>query len=263
LAARAAEEGVSISTVGLGGEFQDDVLTALADRSGGRAIFLRRPADIPQAIAYELSRTRAVTARAVTLHITPAVGVALRRATSIRPVLTTLYENAPGAPMSDFGALATLHLGDLSSGTPFALLLEFLSPPRSAGTYALAQIVAASDGATVASATLEVNSQSHPPALPESVLDAAARASVARLQRRALHMATTGATDEAIRLLKTSATRLDELGERSLAEVTRSQADALSRSGQPTPLATKEITYATRRLGGDGERVTGSRGVGE
>jgi hypothetical protein len=261
LAAKAAEEGVSISTVGLGGEFQDDVLTALADRSGGRAIFLRRPADIPQAIAHELRQARAVAARAVTLHITPAAGVTLRRATSIRPVLTTLHENAPDAQAGDFGALATLHLGDLANGAPFALLLEFLSPPRPAGTHALAQIVAASDGATVASATLEVNSQSHPPALPEHVLDAAARAGVARLQRRALHMVTTGATDEAIRLLKTAATRLDELGERSLAEVTRSQADALTRSGQPTPLATKEITYATRRLGGDVER--GRRGDGE
>src|SRR5215210_2713428 len=67
LASTAAAEGISISTIGLGGEFEQDVLTGLADRSAGRAVFLRNPEDIPRAIATELHAARAVAARGVTL----------------------------------------------------------------------------------------------------------------------------------------------------------------------------------------------------
>jgi len=39
--------------------------------------------------------------------------------------------------------------------------------------------------------------------------------------------------------------------ERALAEVARAQATALEQTGQANPLATKELIYATRRLGGE------------
>src|SRR5262245_51854787 len=96
LASTAAAEGVAISTIGLGGEFQEEVLTALADRSGGRALFLHKPDDIPRTIAAELDAARAAAARAVALRVAPATGAALRRVTRIRPDLATLYEGADG-----------------------------------------------------------------------------------------------------------------------------------------------------------------------
>ncbi|MBC8162192.1 MAG: VWA domain-containing protein, partial [Roseiflexaceae bacterium] len=46
LAARAAAEGVAISTFGLGGEFQEALLTRIADATGGQARLVRRAEDI-------------------------------------------------------------------------------------------------------------------------------------------------------------------------------------------------------------------------
>lgn len=247
LAGSAAGEGVAISTLGLGGEFQEDVLTALADRSGGRASFLRTPDEIPQAIAAELSAARAVAARAVDLRIAAEGGAVLRRVTRIRPTLASLYENhAPERPLA---APPTIHLGDLAAGRPATLLLEFLAPAHGLGRAPLGRVMVGADGAPATEAALFVGYQSGAPAPPAAVFDAAARASAARLQRRALTALAAGTPAEAVRLLRAAAARFADLGERSLAADADAQAAALERTGRTTALDAKQLTYATRRLG--------------
>jgi len=251
LASAAAAEGIAISTVGLGGEFQEDLLTGLADRSAGRAVFLRKPDDIPQAIAAELGAARAVAARAATLSIAAAGGVTLRRITRIPPALTALepgnsYVSQDGAPRDS----AEIRLGDIEANISLVLLLELLAPPHSAGLASLARLTLASEGAADAEAELVASYGDMVAAAPE-VLDAAARANAARLQQRGLEAAARGERLIAAQLLRAAATRLDDLGERALAEIARGQAAALEHGSPTNPLATKELTYATRRLGGE------------
>ncbi len=150
LASAAAAEGIAISTIGLGGEFQEEVLTELADRSGGRALFLSKPEEIPRTVAAELDAARAVAARAVALHIAPAEGVVLRRATRIRPALATLHEDASAV------SPPSLPLGDIAAGAVVTLLLEFLAPPRAAGRAPLAQLTLTSAAAPATAAALFV-----------------------------------------------------------------------------------------------------------
>jgi len=260
LASAAASEGVAISTIGLGGEFQEDVLLALADRSGGRAMFLHKPEDIPQAIAAELSAARAVAARAVDLHVAPADGVVLRHVTRISPSLAALHaehdlsqSTTAHADTSDEaggrGGPLVFHLGDLEAGTPVTLLLECLAPPQPAGRAALLQLALTSGGAPAIATQLFATYQDSVPMPPPQVLDAAARASTARLQRRALAAIADGAIPEAVRLLRAAAARLADLNERALAADARAQADTLERTGQAASLERKKLTYATRRLG--------------
>jgi hypothetical protein len=247
LAGAAAAEGVTICTIGLGGEFQVEVLTALADRSGGRALFLRTIAEIPRAVASELAAARTVAARSVALRVAPAPGVALRRATRIRPSLTALFES-PSTDGAGAGPI-DLHLGDLEAPAPAVLLLEFLAPPHAPGHAPLGQLVLTAEGVAAVQEDLLVSYQASAPLPPLDVLDAAARASAARLQRRALAALASSQTAEAIRLLRAAATRLDDLGERTLAEAARGQAAALEHTGRADSLAAKELAYATRRLG--------------
>jgi Ca-activated chloride channel homolog len=245
LAKAAAAEGVAISTIGLGGEFQEEVLTDLADRSGGRALFLHKPDDIPRTVAAELDMARAAVARAVSLRVAPAAA-AVRRVTRIRPDLATLYEGVAGEEPPD------LPLGDVVGGAQIILLLELLAPPakqRATGV-PLAQLALTSAGASIAQAELHADYRSVAPSHPPEVLDAAARAAVARLQRRAVATAI-GNPGEAARLLRAAAARLDALGEQALAGAARAQAQALEQGGAANALATKELTYATRRLGGE------------
>lgn len=244
LASTAGAERITISTIGLGGEFQEAVLTEIADRSGGRALFLHRPTDIPHTIAAELEAARMVAARALTLTLQLEPQVALRRVTRIRPSLTVLYEqHHPGEPAP------AIPIGDLEAHAPAALLLELLVPPHTPGTAFIGHMSVSSSGGSVVDQALSVFYQSVMPAQAPEVIDAAARASVARLQRRALAAAASGNAHEAARLLRASAERLDELGEPALASTARTQAHAFDTAGRADRLATKELTYATRRLG--------------
>jgi Ca-activated chloride channel homolog len=141
-------------------------------------------------------------------------------------------------------------LGDLRAGEPLVLLLEFLSPPRAAGRAALGRLTVGAAGAQAA-LDLVVSYRADVPPPPPQVLDAAARAAAARLQQRALEAAARSERPEAARLLRAAAGRLDDLGEHALADIARDQAATIERTGQANALATKELTYATRRLGGE------------
>jgi hypothetical protein len=252
LASAAAAEGIAISTIGLGGEFEEEVLTELADRSAGRAVFLRKPEDIPHTIAAELHAARAVAARSVTLGITPATGITPHRITRIRPALTVLEPLERQHPQNGQPSeLVEVRLGDIETNTPVVVLLELLAPPREVGMAALGHITLASAGQPAAEVAIQASYQEHSDIAPPAVLDAAARANAARLQQRALEKAARGDVPEAARLLRAAALRLDNLNERRLAEIARGQATALEQSGATNPLATKELIYATRRLGGE------------
>ncbi|MEO7910335.1 MAG: VWA domain-containing protein [Roseiflexaceae bacterium] len=252
LASVAAAEGITISTIGLGGEFEEDVLTGMADRSAGRAVFLRKHEDIPRAIAAELHAARAVAARVVTIGIAPVAGVTLHRITRIRPALTVLEPIEHQYPQDGLqSGLVEVRLGDVEANTPVLLLLELLAPPRELGLAALARITLASEGTPVAEIELQANYQEQSAMTPLEVLDAAARANAARLQQRALDTAARGAGPEAARLLRAAAGRFDALAEHRLAEIARAQATTLEQGGAANPLATKELIYATRRLGGE------------
>jgi hypothetical protein len=245
LARRATAAGISISTLGLGGDFQEDLLTALADMSGGRAVFVRHAAEIPEAVAHELAAARAVAAQSVMLRLELAEGVMLRQATRIAPTLTPLE------PLAAVPGVLALRLGDLEPGQPAVVLLELLVPPAAVVSGAwLARLRAVSESPRhLVERDVRAAVVSQAVALAPDVQDAAARANALHLQRRALDAAAQGQHATAARLLRAVAARLRELGEPELAEVAQQESDALERTGQTTRMGAKELTYSTRRLG--------------
>lgn len=244
LVQQAVKQGIAVSTLGWGSDFQEDLLIALADMSGGRALFLRKADDIPTAVAHELAQARAVTARAVTLSISLSAGVELRGAASINPALALLE------PLTTPGQ-ALLHLGDLGQHTPVSLLLEFQVQPTAWQTQParLAHLLATAAAPPI-SASVEIGasvaSVTAPP--PAAVLAAAARANVLRLQQRALAAATRGNYKQAAGGLRLVAARLRELGQPGLAHIAQQEAVSLENTGKLSKLGAKELTYTTRRL---------------
>jgi hypothetical protein len=242
LADQAADEHIAITTIGLGGEFQDDLLTAIADRSGGHALFLKRVSAIPRAVSAELETVRAAAVSAVTIAIAPQRGVQLRRVTRMRPALALLAEPTGAAAMD----VTQVSLGDLAAGTPVTLLLEFLVPAANPGPLWIAGVAARSSGARLADTDIRAAVTHHAPPLSHDVRAAAARSMAARLMRRA-----TTASDpaEAARLMRAAAARFDDFGEQALAAAAREQASAFEHGARIAGIATRELTYATRRLG--------------
>ncbi|WP_322822130.1 vWA domain-containing protein [Chloroflexus sp.] len=243
LAREAAARGISLSTVGLGGSFEEHLLTQLADLSGGRAGFVYDAADIPAIIAAELENARQTTAQALTLQCNLPQTVSIRRITRLTPTLTVLN------PLStEHGRRLTIHLGDLRHGEEVRLLVEFLVAPGTAGQQRRL-------------ARLHLNSgQSHiihdvvahyvPNAInpPSELLPIISRATIATLQQRADQARQQGDYAMAAQTLRQLANRLYELAEPDLAALAMAEATALAHNHQSSTTA-KELTYATRRLG--------------
>jgi Ca-activated chloride channel family protein len=241
LAQQAANAGISISTIGLGSEFQADLLTALADRTGGRAIMIPQAEQIPQVIAHELDLARQVAVRSVSLDLRVQAGVQLRRITRIRPALATLYE--AGIDRHEI----SLALGDLGAKSQ-TILIEMLAEPQAQGRKPLLELAFRSAGKPQVQQTLFASFQSKLPEYPKVLLDAAERAAAMRLEQRAQAMARQDQLAEAARLMSAAASRFAALGEQLLAQKANEQAALFTQGMSGDQLASKQLSYATRRL---------------
>ena len=84
LAARGAESGVQVTALGLGLDYDERTLNALAIRSSGRLYHLAEPRDLSAMLEREISLLQATAATSASLEIVPAPGVQLLGAEAVR-----------------------------------------------------------------------------------------------------------------------------------------------------------------------------------
>ncbi|MBN1976257.1 MAG: VWA domain-containing protein [Anaerolineae bacterium] len=249
-AARARRARVPISTMGLGGEFNEELMIPVADQTGGEAYLLEDPDDIPEAFTHELQRAQAVRYRGLEVKLRPAHGVEVRAAYRVRPTI------APLEAVSADGSYS-FSLGDLVVGEEPALLLELIVPSRQPGVYRLAQTLLACDdpaGGPVglkarADVVVEYTSDAARATYqtPE-VMHVVEALSAYKLQRLAQADLEEGDVVGATRKLRAAATRLLDMGEETLAAEMERQAEELEQHGQADPQRTKRLRYETRKL---------------
>lgn len=250
-AARAA--GISISTMGLGGEFNEELLIPMADQGGGNAYFIDDSSELPAAFAQELNAVQAVAYRNLELKLRLVQGAELRRAFRVKPVIGDLGQ------LANLGGSYSLPLGDLERDTLPALLLEIIVPARPAGAYRLAQLVLACDPVGLAPdrpvgekvrQDVVVQYRPGPSSTPPNprVMNLVETVSAFKLQTRALQEAERGDIAGATRKLQAAATRLLDMGEDELAADLQAQVQHLAQQGQLDPHATKKLRFETRKL---------------
>jgi len=247
---QAVKAGISVSTMGLGVEFNESLLINLADISNGNAYLIEDASDIPSAFRSELNAAQGIAMKDMRLALRFYGGVELRKAFRIKPTISDL--GSPPAP----DGMAHLSLGDLDPQSPPALLLELIIPPRQPGRYRLAQAVlsgtnlaGASGPNAQADLLLEVGvDQRHSPNLNPRVMNLVETVSAFKLQTRALDDAALGNITGATQKLRAAATRLLGLGEAELAEAVLTEAENLEQQGQASAARTKKLRYETRRL---------------
>ena len=250
LAQQAKASGVALSTVGVGSEFNERLLTTMADDSAGNAYLAREPRDIPPAFARELEAVQSITVRHLVASVRLSAGVELRRAHRLRPAISTLRDVA----MQD--RTATFDLGDLEPDLPPALLLELIVPSRAAGMFRIAAVTLAYDvpgpqGTTGAQAHCDALlnfSASGAGALDPQVMNTVEKVGAFNLQTRALDEAAAGNIAGATSKLRSAATRLLDLGEADLAQAAEQEAQQLEQKGRVSADGAKKLHYETRRL---------------
>lgn len=249
IAAQTASIGVSISTIGLGAQFNDELMTSLADRTGGNAEWVPDQTQIPQAMAREFEHARKVGAPQAQLILQLSQGVEVRRAYKIQPVL------AP-APAQIVGErTVSLQLGDLASGQTAQVLIEILAPPRPEGAFRLATIKPQwrtksgwQQGQPIDIVVTYTSDLNRASFIDPQVARAMEIVTAAELQTRALRDLQAGQIGSATKKLEAAATRLLNLGEQEKARETIKLAQSLQQGEQISPEQTKRLRYQTRRL---------------
>ena len=199
---KAAAGGVSTSAIGLGSDYNEDLLEAMARSGDGNYYYVESPAQLPALFAAELQGLTATVGTGVTLAVEPAPGVTAE-------VLNELDTTPDG----------TYRLPNLVSGMPVNVVVR-VTVPGGAGEVPVARFrvewtPANGDGRQAALAGLTL------PAVPAAVWDALQENAVVREQVGLLLAARA----------KKAATRASEAGDRAGSQMYLAQArDALAAS---------------------------------
>ena len=117
--------GISVTALGFGPDYNEELMAGIARRSGGNYYFIARPELIPEVFRKELESLLTVVAKSLRLQLH------LTRWTQVRQV----YGLQPSYPPRG----VTMDLVDLERGALISALVEVELQRRPAGTYRVAQ----------------------------------------------------------------------------------------------------------------------------
>jgi Ca-activated chloride channel family protein len=134
LAREAATSGISIYPLGIGSDWDENLLDDIGQISGGSpAEFIRSPADAMAVFEQQVQSAVAVAVRNAVLTLRLPAGVSPRRAVKVLPII----QDINSAALSD--RQVTVTLGDLEKETAQSVLVELMIDPRPAGLFRICQ----------------------------------------------------------------------------------------------------------------------------
>lgn len=246
LAAQAAQDGIGISVLGIGADWNDSFLDQVAGRTGNTSRYIARPQDIHKLLTERFHSLMRVLAEEVILESQLSQGVRLNYAFRIQP------ESGPLL----FGA--STQLGPILSDAGLSVLFEFMIQPMAVESRKSRLLSGSIQVAMAAHPTpippirihfeREVDEKPASSAPPTSILKALSRLTLYRMQERAREEAQAGEYAMATRSLKDLAAHLLEQGHRDLANTVLLEAENIQRQRTFSLAGEKEIKYATRAL---------------
>ena len=246
LAGLAATDGISISGLGIGEEWNDRFLDELTSATGGVATYISSPQQVKTIILDRMRGLNAAYAERLTMQVTLDLDVKLDSAFKVSPEAGPV--TVDGGP---------LRLGSMPKEQPISVLLRFLLPPLSEGKRPIARLSVYGDVVSlgrrgersVVDILLPVSNELPMDTKPSSALvEALSRLSQYRLQERASQEASEGDITSATRRLSTLGTRLLATGQTDLAKVALAEARRLEKTRALSEDAKKHLKYGTRAL---------------
>lgn len=246
LAEAAAREGIGISAMGLGSDWNDEFLDQLASKTGGTSEYINSANAVNRFLTQRVRNLVNAFAERLHLSISPDPDVEFELAFRLLPSPQPLHlENGE------------LLLGSLEPNRPISLLLQLQLPGElNFGFRSIVRLQATGDilgnarqqFATLSDIAIEVVENASTEEPPQSILDALSKLTLYRLQERAQEALESGDRAEATRRLENLATRLLEHGEEELAKQTLIEARRIAHTGDISDRGRKTIKYQTRHL---------------
>lgn len=246
LAEEAAALNIGISGMGIGHEWNDIFLDALASKTGGSSAYISKPKDIERLLVEKFKALINIFADDILLEFKEQENVKIKYAFRLQPEGGAIEIESP------------MHLGPILREAPLHVLFEFLVEPEALSGDVLTLLTGSLKISIAARPTpvppvrlhltrdVRPNPSPEPP--PTRILSALSRLTLYRMQERARTAADSGQYDVAARHLHNLATHLLSQGEHSLAKTALFEADNLERMHSWSESGNKDIKYQTRAL---------------
>lgn len=250
LAEQAAGQSVGISGMGIGHEWNDIFLDALAGKTGGSSAYISKPKDIERLLVEKFKALVSTYADEVLLEYKEQENIKINYVFRLQPDACPVEISAP------------MHLGPILRDTPLHILIEFIVKPEALDGSLVTlfngflKTSIAARPTPVPPIRIHLTRELHqtpsadPP--PTRILSALSRLTLYRMQERAQVAVDAGQFEVAVRHLQNLATHLLSQGEHSLAKTALFEAENLERMHAWSASGNKDIKYSTRALLLDG-----------
>jgi len=243
LARDAALAGIAIYPLGIGADWDEDLLDTVGQLSGGMpAEFIRNATDALSIFEQQLQSAVDVAIRNATLILRLPVGVSAKKAVKVLPIISDLGQSV----LSD--RQVVISLGDLEKDKPQSVLVELMIDPRPAGLFRITQTELSYD---VPIANLEgekIRDDVKVTFTTDANQSAAVNATVMNFAEKAnAHRLVTRVLDEYKRTGKAT-TRLAPNVTRVLDEETQAALEQINQGQQISQEQVKSIGNKTRKL---------------
>jgi Ca-activated chloride channel family protein len=243
----AGQNQISLSTMGIGADWNENLLDQMATLSGGTSVYIDSPRKVVDIFKSTIRNLSTVVARELTMNLNTSTGVTLKEAFLVTPHIQRL----------DFKTEKAV-LGPLGTGQGKTLLMEFrVKTESNTGLKRLMRITVDGDVPGQSSrrswewADLNVEFVATAPAnieIPPAIVTALGKLAIFKMQEKAMVDLENGQISAATQRLETMATRLLNLGETDLARAALLEAGRLARTGDLSAEGRKKIRYGTRSL---------------
>lgn len=246
LATNASIEGIGISAMGLGTDWNDDFLDTLATTTGGTSQFIRNVGEVGVFINNHVRHLSSTFAERLRLLINLAEGVEIEQMFKISPLPQPIE-------MTD----GEIRLGILEARRPTTVLIQLkLVPGLEEGIFNVARIVATGDILVnhqpsyflMHQIMTEVTTMQFDDETNIEILEALSRLALYRMQEQANEAIKRGDFEEATKRLEKLATRLLAMGQPALATHVLQEAHVVKTTHMLSADGKKTIKYNTRVL---------------
>jgi Ca-activated chloride channel family protein len=245
LAALAAADGVSISGLGLGDEWNDKFLDELASTTGGATAYITSPEQVKRFLQEKVRGLGAALGERLSLRVLCDQDVKLTQAFKLSPDAVPLEVSE-----------SPLRLGSLPKEQSIQLLLKFLLPPLLEGARPIARLAVYADiislnrrnDRSTRDVAITALTRFEATAPPPVMVEALAKLAQYQLQEKAFQQVSGGDVSGATRTLSTLGTRLLASGQPELAKLAIAEAKRLERTNSLSEESKKQLKYGTRAL---------------
>jgi len=251
LADEAGKQGIAITSIGIGDDWNEKLLLQIAERSRGNSHWIQNPISILDAFREEVDGVQTVAATNLNVTMRMSPGVRPVRIFTMVPMIVDVTHKAVKNGIVD------ADLGTLDGARGQTILIEARVPAEPAGRFRLGEVEVSYDVPTQgikaqknktdifltftedAATAAKVNAE---------VMNLVEKVNAFKLQTRALTEAEAGNIAAATQKLQAAATVFLHLGEDELAETAEKEILGLRKTGSLSSLGTKKLEYGTRKL---------------